>query len=136
MGGRPAAEGPDGAAGLRERLRGALPAAIKARDAAAVAALRSALAAVDNAEAADAAQAPPGAVHADLAGTVAGVGAAEVARRRLSEAQVVAIVRAELAEREAAARDYERAGHRPQAERLRAEAGVLGGYLDGADPSG
>lgn len=55
MGGRPAAEGPDGTAGLRERLRGALPAAIKARDAAAVAALRSALAAVDNAEAADAA---------------------------------------------------------------------------------
>lgn len=75
-------------------------------------------------------------MHADLAGTVAGVGAAEVARRRLSEAQVVAIVRAEVAEREAAARDYERAGHRPQAARLRAEAGVLGAYLDGADPSG
>jgi uncharacterized protein len=36
---------------LRGRLRGALPAAMKARDAAAVAALRSALAAIDNAEA-------------------------------------------------------------------------------------
>jgi uncharacterized protein YqeY len=37
---------------VRERLRGALPAAVKARDTVAVAALRSALAAIDNAEAA------------------------------------------------------------------------------------
>jgi uncharacterized protein len=135
MGGQPTATGPDGAPRLRQRLRGALPAAIKARDAAAVAALRSALAAIDNAEAADAAQAPPGAAHADLAGTVAGVGAAEVERRRLTEAQVVAIVRAEVADRQAAARDYEQAGHRRHAERLRAEAGILGAYLDGTDPS-
>jgi uncharacterized protein len=46
------------------------------------------------------------------------------------------MVRAEVAEREAAARAYQRAGHRAQAERLHAEAGVLGAYLEGADPSG
>ena len=38
-------------ASVRERLRAALPPALKARDAVAVAALRSALAAIDNAEA-------------------------------------------------------------------------------------
>jgi len=37
----------------------------------------------------------------------------------------VAIVRAEVAEREAAARDYDRAGHPDQAGRLRREADVL-----------
>src|SRR5689334_24351900 len=39
-----------------------------------------------------------------------GVGAAEVERRALTAAQVEDIVRAEVAEREAAARDYEKAG--------------------------
>jgi uncharacterized protein len=49
---------PDHDDDLRDRLRRALPAAMKARDAPAVAALRSALAAIDNAEAVDS----PGAV--------------------------------------------------------------------------
>jgi uncharacterized protein YqeY len=43
---------------LHERLRRALPAAMKARDRPAVTALRSALAAIDNAGAVDPAQAP------------------------------------------------------------------------------
>ena len=132
---------------------------MRARDRLAVAALRSALAAIDNAEAADPPRAPPGprppepagtgVGHADaagpgvgapgagavdghptLAGTVAGLGATEVERRRLSQAQMEEIVRAEVADREAAAVDYERAGQLDHAERLRGEAEVLASYLD------
>ena len=100
----------------------------------AVAALRSALAAIENAEAVT----PPPAgspteatTHAQLAGTVVGVGvgAAEAERRALSEAQVERIVRAEVEERRTAADAYERADRPDPARRLRAEADVLGGYL-------
>jgi uncharacterized protein len=121
---------------LRGRLRGALPAAMKARDAAAVAALRSALAAIDNAEAVEPGPSPAAAGHADLAGTVAGLGAAEVERRHLQEAEVERIVQAEVADRRAAADAYERAGQAERAGRLRAEADVLGSHLDGPAPGG
>jgi uncharacterized protein len=115
---------------LRERLRAALPAAMKARDAAAVAALRSALAAIDNAEAVEVAPGPPPAAgQADLAGTVAGLGAAEAERRTLLEGQVERIVHAEVSNRLAAARAYERAGQHERAGRLRAEADVLSSHL-------
>ena len=122
---------------LRGRLRGALPAAMKARDAAAVAALRSALAAIDNAEAVEPAPASPAeAGHAKLAGTVAGLGAAEVERRHLQEAEVEQIVQAEVADRRAAADAYERAGQAERAGRLRAEAEVLSSHLGGPAPGG
>jgi uncharacterized protein YqeY len=115
---------------LRDRLRGALPRAMRMRDAVAVAALRSALSALDNAEAVDPVRAPPPSPgHADLAGTVAGLGAAEVERRSLTESQMEEIVRGEVAERHAVACDYEHAGRPEHAERLRAEAKVLGAYL-------
>ena len=126
---------------LHDRLRRALPAAMKARDRTAVDALRSALAAIDNAQAVDPPRPPPGdggtepggaGGHPRLAGTVVGVGAAEVERRRLSEAQLAEIVRAEIAEREAAADGYERVGQLEPAERLRGEAQVLASYLAGA----
>jgi uncharacterized protein YqeY len=121
----------DDRGGLRDRLRDGLPAAIKARDGVAVAALRSALAAIDNA---GAVAPPPGspteATHAQLAGTVEGVGAAEAERRALSEAEVERIVQAEADERRAAADAYERADRPEVARRLRAEADVLGGHLD------
>ena len=124
---------------LRGRLRGALPAAMKARDGAAVAALRSALAAIDNAEAVESAprRSPAAAAgHADLAGTVAGLGVAEVERRHLQEAEVEQIVQAEVAERRAAADAYERAGQAERAGRLRAEADVLSSHLGGPAPGG
>ena len=121
----------DDRGGLRDRLRDGLPAAIKARDGVAVAALRSALAAIENAEAVTPppAGSPAEATHAQLAGTVVGVGAAEAERRALSEAQVERIVRAEVDERRTAADAYEGAGRPDPARRLRAEADVLGGYL-------
>jgi len=48
----------DGAGTVRDRLRAALPAAMKARDSVAISALRSALGAIDNAETVDAGCAP------------------------------------------------------------------------------
>jgi uncharacterized protein len=123
-----------GVGNLRERLRRALPTAMRSRDALAVAALRSALAAIDNAEAVDAAGPQAGTGHPELAGTVAGLGAAEVERRTLTQAQMEGIVRAEVADRETAAHDYERAGRHERAEQLRDEAALLSTYLDATEP--
>jgi uncharacterized protein len=137
---------------LHERLHRALPAAMRARDRPAVNALRSALAAIDNAGAVDPTQARPDTAHpapppanaADpepgpaeggepaVAGSVVGVGVTEVERRRLSEAQMREIVRAEVLERERAAAGYERAGRLELAERLRGEAKVLSAFLNQA----
>ena len=111
-------------AALRGRLRAALPAAMKARDQVAVAALRSALAALDNAEAVDPSTGP----GSDPLGVV-GLGAGEVARRELSEAEVEDLVRGELDERLAAAEVYEARGLGAEARRLRAEAAVLAAHL-------
>ena len=111
---------------IRGRLRSALRDALRARDTTAASALRSALAAIDNAGAVPQVPAPAaGTGSPHVAGAVAGLGAGEAERRRLTEADVVAIVHAEVAEREAAARDYDRAGHPDQAGRLRREADVL-----------
>lgn len=119
---------------VRARLRNALPAAMKARDMTAVAALRATLGAIDNAEAVDAAQAPAvGIGDAEIANSMVGLGAGDVARRVLTENQITGIVRAEIADRRTAAADYERAGLHDRAARLRSEAGVLAAYLpDGA----
>ena len=118
---------PDAASPLHTRLRRALPPALKARDQAAVAALRSALAAIDNAQAVEAPPAPlSGGV---VAGAVTGLGAGDVPRRRLSASDIAAIVRAEVADRRVAATDYERAGQVDAAARLTAEADVLAAYL-------
>jgi hypothetical protein len=124
----------DGAGTVRDCLRAALADAMKARDTVAIAALRSALGAIDNAEAVDAGRASqPGVGHARLAGTVSGLRATEVERRRLGAAEMADILRAEVAERHAAAGGYERAGQRVRAERLRGEAAVLSSCLTGSD---
>ena len=103
-------------------MRSDLTAAMKARDKPAIAALRSTLAAIDNAEAVDAAQVPPAAAgqpaseeippagrgrpagEGAIAGAALGVGAAEVERRALTAAETEAIVRREVAERQRARR--------------------------------
>jgi uncharacterized protein len=117
-------------------MRRGLTAAMKARDKRAVAALRSTLAAIDNAEAVDVTQVPPAGGgrptgEGEIAGPALGVGAAEVERRTLTAVEMEAIVRREVAERQTAAQAYERAGRAPHAEGLRAEAELLGAYLDG-----
>jgi uncharacterized protein len=111
---------------LPERLSQALRDALRARDQAAVAALRSALSAIANAEAVDAGEpraAAPGSQH--VAGAAAGPGATEVARKQLTETARQDIVRAEIADREVAAGQYRQGGHAERADRLRAEIAVL-----------
>ena len=118
---------------LAEHLRLALRDALRARDIIAVSALRSALGAIDNASAVPVGPMPgAGAGHEHFAGTVQGVGAGEAERRHLTDAEVEEITRAEIAERQAAARAYAQSGHPDQADRLRREAGVLMSALDNA----
>lgn len=129
---------------LRDRLRAALPAALKARDRATASTLRATLAAIENAEAVDAGSVRPsntapqsgsstggggrrvGAIEA----SAVGVGVAEAARRELTETDVVAIVRAEIAEREHAAEVYEGSGHADKAAELRSAATALAAFLE------
>ncbi|RMI28160.1 hypothetical protein [Streptomyces triticirhizae] len=100
---------------------------MRARDRAAVSALRGTLAALDNAEAVPVDAAPrAGAIEA----SPVGVGAAEAPRRALSEADVVAVVRAEIEEREAAAAQLTSPAHAERAARLHAEAEVLRRLLE------
>lgn len=109
---------------VRDHLRGALAGAMRARDRVAVSALRSALAAIDNAEAVDLADLPEHQRRYTVGQS------ADVTRRLLTEEHMNDLVRAEITDRRSAADDYERAGHRDVAERLRTEADVLGMHVD------
>jgi uncharacterized protein YqeY len=107
----------------RATLRDELLAARKDRDATRVSALRSALSAIDNAETPDDARvdAPS---SGKIANAVVGLGAAEVVRRELSDAQIRDLVQSEIDERLAAAREIY-GSHAERAAGLRAEAAVL-----------
>jgi len=121
---------------VRARLRLALTGALRARDVIAVSALRSALGAIANAEAVDPGPVATGPGSAYVAGAAVGLGATEARRRGLSTAEAEQIVRAEAGEREDVAREYERAGHTDQADRLRREARVLMSAVAGGDRPG
>jgi uncharacterized protein len=111
-------------------MRQDLSAALKARDEIAIAALRSAIAAIDNAEAVDNGSAAlRGASSAHVVGATAGVGSSDVQRRTLSDAEMREIVRGEIDERGAAADRYEQHGRHDQAARLRREAAILDEYV-------
>jgi hypothetical protein len=112
----------DMAASVRERLKQALTAALKAKDRVTANVLRATLAAIDNAEAVET---PDGCGPGAIELSPVGLAAAEVVRRALTEEQVIGIVRAEIAEREEAARGYDANGVSAQGERLRAEAALL-----------
>ena len=91
--------------GISTRLRGDLTAALKARDSVTVAALRSALTALDNAGAVEApASWVEGTEH--VAGAAAGVGSTDIARRALTENDVRAILRSQIEEHARAASRY------------------------------
>ena len=125
----------DGRPGLRARLQQALRAALQARDSAAVSALRSAQAAIGNAEAVvppPPPQSPAPGGNRHFAGSVGGLGAAEAPRRVVTEQQASEIVRGEIAERHDAADLYERFGHADRAARLRREADALRSALTDA----
>ncbi|EID55542.1 GatB/YqeY domain-containing protein [Saccharomonospora xinjiangensis] len=120
---------------MRAALRQHLTTALKARDRVALAALRSALGAIDNAEAVPIDSAPidsapvAGLGGEHVAGAASGVGATETERRELTDTQLREIVENEVRERTAAADEYERLGRADHAERLRAEAEVLTRHL-------
>ena len=118
---------------LRDRLRAAVPAAIKARDRHGLSALRCALSAIDNAEAVDVAADVTADDRAARAGAIeaspVGLGVTEVARRQLTEAEVSAIVRAEIETRREAAAAFEASGHGDRAAELTAGADALAGHL-------
>ncbi len=111
----------------RTTLRDALLVARKDRDATRVSALRSALSAIDNAETPDDVQldAPSSGM---IAGGVVGLGAAEVARRELSDTQIRSLLHGEVDERLAAAKQID-ASHSERAATLRTEVAVLSDLL-------
>ena len=123
------------ASSLPDRLQAALRAALKQRDTAAVSALRSALAAIGNAEALPVPTPPGDLASRYVAGSVAGLGTTEATRRALTEAEIAGLVSTEIAERRAAAARYEQTGHADRADRLQREADTLAGVVSG-DPAG
>ncbi|WP_328322268.1 hypothetical protein [Streptomyces sp. NBC_00388] len=102
---------------------------MRARDKTAVSALRSAIAALDNAGAVPAGTAAPQA--AALEASPLGAGATEAARRELSEREAADIVRSEVDERLLAAAELTAPAHAGRAGLLRTEAAVLLRFLDG-----
>ncbi len=101
---------------------------MRARDKAAVSALRATLGALDNAEAVPVGEDALRGVA--LEQSPVGAGATEAVRRELSERNVVDVVRAEAAERLEAAAQLTAPAHADRAARLRAEAAVLLRFLD------
>ena len=102
---------------------------MRARDKAAVSALRTTLAALDNAEAVPGDEV--GFRGVALEQSPVGAGATEAARCELSERGVVDVVRAEAAERLEVAAQLTAPAHADRAAQLRAEAAVLLRFLDG-----
>lgn len=115
---------------LRDALRRDLASAIKAREPDAVAALRTAIAAIDNAEAVPAPAASQATASTHFAGARAGVGAGEADRRDLDDGQQRAILREQVTGYLTEAGRYEALGQQAAADRLRAQARLLSGYLD------
>jgi hypothetical protein len=118
-----------GAAGrdLRAALATELTSAMRRRDRTTLRVLRSAAAAIANAEAVPLDEAPAAGA---LESAPRGAGATDVARRELDEAAVRAVVTAEITELEAAARRFEELGDPARASLLHRDADVLGALLD------
>lgn len=102
---------------LRAPLRAALTVAMKARDRAAVSALRSAIAAIDNAEAVEVTEA---------------VASSEVDRRVVDAHEIERIVTAEIADLLRSAEEYERLGQAERAEELRTGAAAIAAAISTA----
>jgi uncharacterized protein YqeY len=114
---------------IRTALRADLVAAMKARHVDAVTALRTAIAAIDNAEAVDAPADDQPRASEHIAGARSGVGATEAERRDLTASTVRAILREQISERVAEAERYDGHGQTAAADRLRREADALIRYV-------
>ncbi len=110
---------------LYDRFKTDLRAAMKTRDVAAVKALRTLIAAVDNA---GAVALPAGTPAMASSGEPAEPG--DVARRPVSESEVRDLVIAEVAELTAAIETYAAAGHDDEVGRLAAQLATVSIYLD------
>jgi uncharacterized protein YqeY len=115
--------------GLRAALRNDLTAAMKTRDADTITALRTAIAAIENAEAVEAAHHRGAPTNEHFAGAQLGVGAAEAPRRDLTIDDLHEILRDQVRERTEVADRYETLGAADAAARLRREADALRKYL-------
>ena len=124
----PAPDQAQSTAALRAALRRGLVAALKARDAEALAALRTTIAAIDNAEAVPAADMQAPLTSADIAGASSGVGSTEAIRQSLSVGQLRDIVSEQIAECAREADRYDLLGQSDAAQRLRHRARILAAY--------
>jgi hypothetical protein len=113
---------------LRARLRGDLRAAMKAQRRDEMAALRTLIAAIDNAESVEDAALPPPSSGEHVAAAVPGLGAGDAARRSLSERDLQRIIETELWERDAQAQRLTLLGRADDATRLHREAAVIARY--------
>jgi uncharacterized protein YqeY len=120
--------GDTGDVGVLVRLRAALARALQARDRASVDAMRGTIAAIANAEAVDAPLASPS-VGGPIASALPGLGATDVPRKVLTEADMIRIAWAEVDERRRAATDYEQLGKDEDAARLRSQAATIEALL-------
>jgi hypothetical protein len=111
-------------------MRRALTGAMKARDSTAVAALRAGIAVIDNAEAADPSHAPAS-TSGRIAGGVAGLGAGEVPRRELAEAEIAERLVDEATRWRSLAGDYVRAGRAEDAADLERQAAIVTAFAQG-----
>ncbi len=119
---------------LRTVLRSRLTTAMRERDRAAASVLRTAVAAIENAEAVPVDDGRTVATSADVAGAAVGLGVTEAERRRLDDATERSLVVAEvrsLVEAEAA---YAAAGDRERARDAAAGVALLRAVLD--EPGG
>lgn len=112
------------ASSFKERLRAELKASLRARKATEVGVIRTLIAAIDNAEAVR--DVEPAALSSRF-----GDGTNEVSRLELDRAAVEALLAREVEERLSAAAEYERRNRMDDAARLREEAALVSGYLDG-----
>ena len=121
---------------LRSVLRSRLTTAMRERDRAAASVLRTAVAAIENAEAVPVDDGRTVATSADVAGAAVGLGVTEAERRRLDDATERSLVVAEvrsLVEAEAA---YAAAGDRERARDAAAGAALLRAVLDESGGAG
>lgn len=110
----------------RAELRSRLLAARKARDDVSTRAFRSAMSVIDNAETPDGPVPAAGA----LADSAQGPGAAEVTRRSLTDAEVRALLQAEVDELTESAAQLTAGGRTDRADEVLAEARVLVAVLE------
>jgi uncharacterized protein YqeY len=105
---------------------------MKARRTEELATIRNLMGAIDNAEAAGVRSpaSPTSPSSADFAGTVAGLGSGDAPRRQLVEADLEALLDAEIADRRQQAEQFEELGRPDEALRLRDQVAVIKRYRD------